>query len=79
MIMWEKLLSFAKIAVGSSMWIPFSSGTTIGSKRIDLISDGSLGPVSATSVRLTVTSAYTGDFKSHRELRAEFAAKCGGR
>ncbi len=46
-------------AVGSSMWIPFSSGTTIGSKRIDLISDGSLGPVSATSVRLTVTSAYS--------------------
>ena len=41
--------------VGSSNWQTFSQGTTIGSKRIDIIS----APVTATSIRLTITSAYS--------------------
>jgi hypothetical protein len=35
-------------------WQPFSAGTTVGAKRIDLAA----APVSAESVRITVTSAF---------------------
>lgn len=40
---------------GSSGWQTFSQGTTIGSKRIDILS----APVTATSVRLSITLAYS--------------------
>lgn len=42
------------MAAGSSTWAPFASGTAIGNKRIDLHAGGS---VTATQLRLTVTSS----------------------
>ena len=42
-------------ASSSGPWLPFSDGTTIGSKRIDILST----PVLATALRLTITSAFS--------------------
>jgi alpha-L-fucosidase len=36
-------------------WLPFSDGVTIGSKRIDIVAKA----VTTTSIRLTITSAYS--------------------
>lgn len=39
--------------LGSSAWLPFSNGTSVGNKRIDILNS----PVKATQLRLTVTAA----------------------
>ncbi len=42
------------LPAGSAAWVPFSSGTSVGNKRIDVSSDG---PVHLQALRVNVTAA----------------------
>lgn len=44
-------------AAAGGAWQPFSAGTTIGSKRIDVLA----APVQAVALRLTIASAFSAE------------------
>jgi alpha-L-fucosidase len=49
------VIDFKVEALFGGAWIPFSSGTTIGAKRIDV---SAAGPALITSIRVTIISAF---------------------